>query len=531
MILRKFKLTHIAVGLSLAVSVGCATQENSSSSTSTSPYSAQELQTRYDDLATREAAIAKREAELSDAELRSNNGAAVTVAQSSANMSLNTTRNDLLPPGGKSGECYARVWVEPTYKTVTDNVLSKEASTRVEIIPAVYETVQETVLVSAESFRLETTPASYETITEEKLVSEGGLNWKVDLTANAAPASKQLLDTASSYGINLSAASPGECFHEHFVAAKFEEVEERVLSKEAYDVVQIKDAEYRWVEKQVLVSEASSRLEEIPAVYDTVTEEVIDVPAHTVWKKGTGPIQKLDAATGEIMCLVDIPATYKTVSRTVLVSPATTREIEIPAVYDTIKVRELVSNAKEVRTTVPAEYNEVTVTQKVAEPTFVWHEVHDATMHKNTRTGNKICLTEDKPRYETVTRTVVKTPASTSEVAIPAEYKEISVQKLVSAAQEKVIDIPAEYATVSRQEVKKAGFMEWRSILCETNINLQTVSDIQQALTDRGYQPGPIDGVIGQQTIKAVNAFQADNSLPIDKYLNIETIEALRVSI
>ena len=53
---------------------------------------------------------------------------------------------------------------------------------------------------------------------------------------------------------------------------------------------------------------ASTRLETVPAQYETVTEEVLVRPAYTTWKKGTGPIQRIDQATGEIMCLVEVPA-------------------------------------------------------------------------------------------------------------------------------------------------------------------------------------------------------------------------------
>jgi hypothetical protein len=50
-------------------------------------------------------------------------------------------------------------------------------------------------------------------------------------------------------------------------------------------------------------------------------------PATMVWKKGRGPIQRVDDATGEIMCLVEEPAVYKDVTRTVVKTPATTQVI------------------------------------------------------------------------------------------------------------------------------------------------------------------------------------------------------------
>ena len=56
------------------------------------------------------------------------------------------------------------------------------------------------------------------------------------------------------------------------------------------------------------------------------------------------------------------------------------------------------------------------------------------------------------------------------------------------------------------------------------------ITSIQRALDKAGYDPGPIDGVIGKQTIQAVNAFQRAKKLPVDRYLNIPTLTALGVS-
>lgn len=517
-VLRKLPLVLAMAGLT-----ACST---TSTSTDSVAMTATELQAANEALIAKEAELAKKEAELQDKE------AAMTASStSSAPYQSSGMAGDLLPPGAKQGECYARVWVEPTYKTVTEKLLVKEATTEYEIIPATYETVEETVEVKQASSYVEVIPATYETMTEEKLVQEGGQFWRINNSISAAPAGQEILDKAAAHGIDLDGTQPGTCYHEHFVPAKFEDVQEDVLVAEAYDVIEPTEAEYRWVEKEIMISEASTRIEEVPAVYKTVKEEVVDVPAHSVWKKGTGPIQKLDEATGEIMCLVEVPATYKTLEKTVMVSPATTKTIEIPAEYKTVKVKELVSAAGETRKTIPAKYESVAITKQVAEPSFVWHEVHDMTMTTQSRTGNKICLVEQPDRYETVSRQVVKTPAQTKEVEVPAEYETMQVTKLVTAAETRAIEIPAEYSTVELRELDKDGYMEWRSILCETNMDNTTVTDIQRALDSRGYNPGPIDGVIGTQTMSAVNAFQQDNDLPVDQYLNMETIDALGVSI
>jgi hypothetical protein len=73
---------------------------------------------------------------------------------------------DLLPPGAEPGECYARVFVPPTYKTVTEQVLKHEASERLEITPPSYAWETQEVMVKGPSERLETIPATYEWVEE-----------------------------------------------------------------------------------------------------------------------------------------------------------------------------------------------------------------------------------------------------------------------------------------------------------------------------------------------------------------------------
>jgi hypothetical protein len=420
--------------------------------------------------------------------------------------------------------------VPPQYKTVEDKILVREAGERTEVIPAKYEWTTEKVLVKEASSRLEKVPAVYTTETETIKVRDAQRVWKTGLGRKAAPASKELLAAAKSHGIDLDAAKPGMCFHEHYRPARYETVEQQVLVSDADTRVKVSAPKYRWVEKRVMVSEPSYRIEKVPAVYEWTEEKVIDTPAHTTWKKGTGPIQKIDEATGEIMCLVEVPATYKIVRKRVLKTPATTRKVEIPAKYKTIKVRELVQDAEVAKQEIPARYKTIKIKRMVSGPEFVWHEVHQHGEPTSTRTGNKICLTEIPAQYKTVTRRVLKSPATTRKVEIPAVYKTVKVRKLVAEPQVKHIPIPAKYKTVTHRELAKEGYMEWRSILCKTNMTGTRITQIQRALKREGYDPGPIDGVIGRQTIAAINAFERAKGLPVDKYINIKTLNALGVS-
>ncbi|MCP5267072.1 MAG: peptidoglycan-binding protein [Burkholderiaceae bacterium] len=285
-----------------------------------------------------------------------------------------------LPPTAKPGQCYARIYLPPKYRTVTERVVVRDAREVVETTPPRFAPVSEQVLVRPGSARIEVIPA-----------------------------------------------------------------------------------EFKWVEERVLVTPETRRLVEVPAQIEQVSEQVLVKAGYTTWKKGRGPIQRIDKATGEIMCLVEVPPVYKTVTRSVVKRPASVREEVVPAVYRTVR-----------------------------------------------------------------TQTMVK-PATTREVPVAAQYRTVTVNRLIEPAGEKRRKLPAEYGSVTREEMITPGAVEWREILCETNMTKARVADIQRALRASGFDPGPIDGVIASRTMAAVNAFQRARNLPVDEYLNIETVRALGV--
>ena len=216
-------------------------------------------------------------------------------------------------------------------------------------------------------------------------------------------------------------AKPGECYARVLIPAQYRLETEKVLKKEAGEKVRVIPAKYRWVTKKVmvkepgekivtipptyktvkekvLVREGSEKVVTIPPVYKTVTEKVLVKPAHTIWKRGRGPIEKVDNLTGEIMCLVKVPALYKTITKKVLVSPATTKTVKIPPVYKTItkkvidkpattktvkippvyktvRVKELVEPARVEKITIPPIYQTITKKIKVADAQVKWKRI------------------------------------------------------------------------------------------------------------------------------------------------------------
>ena len=280
-------------------------------------------------------------------------------------------------------------------------------------------------------------------------------------------------------------ANSGECFARVLTPAKYELVTEKVVSEDSTDRLQVIPAKFNWSKKKVLIKEAtkkivaiparyktitekvlvspqSERLVNTPAVYETVTKKVLIQSAHTTWKRGRGPIEKMCETTGEILCLVQVPAKYKTFQQKVLKTPAMTKTIPIPAVYKSVKKRVLAS------------------------------------------------------------------PATTKVVEIPAVYKTIKVKELLEPATIKTTTIPEKYATIQKKVLVSDAELKWQRVMCKSSMNRVNIKNIQKALKAEGFNPGPIDGIMGWRTKSALNKFQKSNGLSAGE-LTQNTLEALGV--
>ncbi|MGA0234617.1 MAG: peptidoglycan-binding protein [Alphaproteobacteria bacterium] len=279
---------------------------------------------------------------------------------------------------------------------------------------------------------------------------------------------------------------PGECYARIALAAVTQTVEEQIMIEPARQEVRIIPAQFGDVTEEVVVREATTELITVPAtyttvqeevvvrpaarrlipvepIYDTVIEEIVVVPERTVWKPGTGPIQRIDEATGEILCLVTEPAVTKQVERRVMIQPASTREEIIPAVT------------------------------------------------------------------EIVEREVVNTPARVEERVIPAETRTVTRRVEVVPAREEIIEIPPVFDTIAREVVVEPARTQWQSILCETNTTPDIIRRIQVALQQRGYYNGPIDGIFGPLSQRAIDGFQRDNG-QVGTGVTMDTLALLGVS-
>jgi hypothetical protein len=333
--------------------------------------------------------------------------------------------NDL--PLAKPGECYARIYTPSKYEVEEYQVIKVPASSRIEISPAAYETIE-----------------------MSRMVKE---------------ASKQIME----------------------IPAVYNTVEESILVKEASTKITESPALYKTIEERIVVKEPSTRLETIPAVYEWIDERVIDVPAHTAWKEGGKIVEKIDGTTNQPVCLVEVPATYKTIKKRVLKSAVTSREYQVPAEYKIVTKQVIDQPATTKVTEIPAE-------------------------------------------YKVLNKRVVKTPATTKVMHIPAVYTVERVQRLVSPAVVKEISIPPVYEVVTRTNFLAPSRLEWRQVLCDVNLTSDRIIKIQKALEALGYYLGTSWGNLDDETLNSITKFQQDNKLGTGG-ITLETVRLLESNI
>jgi hypothetical protein len=429
-------------------------------------------------------------------------------------------------PNAKPGECYSKVLIPAEYNSETEQIVKRDAYEKIEIIPAKYQMVDEQVIVKEGTEKFIPVDPVFETLKQRVEVQAARRVWRQGRSSKSKRADSSLVAGALSLGLPAS-AEVGQCFEETYQPAENKTETEQVVKRDAYEGVEVIPAKYEMVEEKILVKDASIKLVEVPPVYETVTEKVLEAPAYTTWKTGRGPVERLNNSTGDIMCLVEVPAKYKTVKKQVLKSPATTQKIEIPAEYKVQKVKKLVSPALVKKIQTPAEHETVTKKIMVSEAKTLWQLAGQKGLGK--ATGRIICLQEIPAKYEVISKKVLKAPATTKKVEIPAEFKVQKVRKLVAPAQVKRIQVPAEVDTFTRRVKVSDDSLEWRPVLCETNMSKDLNTQIQQSLKARGYNPGTIDGVIGQQTMVAIGQFQKKEGLPRGG-VTLRTLSALGIN-
>ncbi len=493
------------------------------------------------------------------------------------------------------------------YSTVTEQVLVKEESKRMVAVPATYETVTEQIETQAASKRIIPIPGEYATVTDNNIYMG-----TIDGVSNSRGTDPNAFDPAAAAAVGAALAKEGDESGVGVGAGAGNGAgagSRGANGRNTAGSTAEGDLAMTGAIMPYYTSVASVELERIPMQYETTTERVEVSPASTKWVKRKADKNCLSANPDDclVWCLVEVPAEYKTVTKTapagcaegytrssrtgadgreecvrvkqtaaqygrrqivkaapsyreevipakyatitkqVVKTPATMREEVIPAEYKTVTKRVLSKPATFDRVAVPGEYKTSAYTYREGlklKPGYRWTNaglVYNPAYDPNSSSysgspapagagpgadgsGGAVggMVAGDKP----ADANSADVYANWGSAGCPAGYNYNADSGVCSRS----VDVPAEYATVTKRAVsRKGGFSEWREVVCANKITTSMVQQVQRALKDRGYDPGPIDNVIGTQTKAALVKFQKDNGLPVGN-MDFETLKALGVN-
>jgi hypothetical protein len=270
-----------------------------------------------------------------------------------------------VPVNAKPGECYSRCIAPAKYKNVTEKIMVKPATERIETIPAKYRWVEKRVVAKDASERIETTPPKFAWRTERIVLRPASERLRV-IPAKYETRQDQVVVKPSSTRIvttppvfrtereRVLVQAPSTKWIRMATPCSDEDVKLGLTDCETLCLVET-PAMYKTVIKKILVTPPQEKTVTIPAEFETVTREALVSPAR---------VEK------EV-----IPAEYQTVRKKVMIEPARTNRIPVPAEYKTIRVKEVTQEASERRIPVPAEYQTITKRVKVSDSKIVWRAV------------------------------------------------------------------------------------------------------------------------------------------------------------
>ena len=437
-----------------------------------------------------------------------------------------------MPISAKPGQCFTKSFYPPKIKkiiktTSTKRVKLSESTVKYKVIPPVYSWHEERVKISDGTERIVTVPAVYKTVYKRVLVSPSKKSWRKSLGSYSSKAFKSCVQAAEKSGMDIENAQVGTCYYEHFQAAKYETVAQKLLSAEASQRIEEIPAKYRTVTRKITTSNSTMKLVPVPIKYKKVQEKVVIAPARSEWKKTT--CNNRGCNQSEVVCLVEVPTTYKTVTKKVILQQAVAKKVAVEPVYKYIKAEELVSPATTRIVPIPAQYTTVNKIRKISDEQYSWSDSSRKNASSRIRSEcDKVCLVETPAQYKRVAKKVVVTPASSRKIVTPEKYTIVKVRKVKREASFKTITVPAEYVEVKVERERTKGYSKWMPMVCESNMTPTLVKKVQQALKFQGFYNGLVDGIWDLESKHAVRAYQKANNLAVTK-LSIETMKSLGI--
>ncbi len=454
------------------------------------------------------------------------------VVLSSATITLANSSEEM-PMLAKPGQCFTKAFYPPHYTKVTKikskkKVLINEESIKYEVIPAKYQIIEERVKVSDGREKIVITPAVYKRVQERILIAPSEKVWRKSLNSTSPKAFNSCVKSASSSGMDVINAEVGTCFYEHFQPAKYTNTTSKILASEASERIIVTPAKYKTTVKKIITDSTSIKLLPSVAVYAKVKDKVAVEPARTEWKKIICGDRGCNQS--EVICLTEVPTTYQKVTKRIVLQPAVAKSIAVKPKVKTIKIEQMVTPASTKTVFIPAKYKTVTQKNKIEDSKYYWSDASKQYASSRIKTQcNKICLTETKAKYKTVSKKILVSPTTSKKIKTPAKYTMVKIKKIEEKARYKKRIIPAEYITVITERERTKGYAKWMPVVCEGVLTPDIIKKVQKALQFQGFYNGGVNGIWNLESKSAVRAYQKEKGLAVTNKLSIETMKSLDI--
>jgi hypothetical protein len=174
------------------------------------------------------------------------------------------------PPNAQPGDCFAKVYIPPQYRTLKEKVLVHDAYQKLEVVPARYEWVEERILVKDASTVLEVVPAEFADQEQTIQTAPEETGWEINKN-------------------KLCVNPQEEPARDVFCLVKRPPAKTTIVAQRQVKPACVKEvvipAQYETVRRQRLVSAATTRSVTIPAQYKEVESTVKVCDGRMAWKR------------------------------------------------------------------------------------------------------------------------------------------------------------------------------------------------------------------------------------------------------
>lgn len=253
---------------------------------------------------------------------------------------------DLVPSNPNTGECYARVEVPAQYSEGSQQVLTEEAYSTIDVQQAQLASRQEQVMIKEASVRYRVRQPSYRSTTEQMLVRPA-----YDKLSVSAPQFSTVVERVESSAPRLiwKRGNPGK------------------LAAQGYTIHTTADAGYQgkgYSSTTQFSSKGGDRCGANCEIWCLVEEPGESVEYNRKVMTSPGRVKR-----------TSVPAKYQTIHKQVLSDPGGVDEIPVQAEYRSVTVQDVIHPGGENSVNVPAKYSDVATKTLISPERYEWRRV------------------------------------------------------------------------------------------------------------------------------------------------------------